>query len=140
MFPIEVRQSKSTVKSKDIVKWLKDNSILDQHGNDFDSDAIVRCLRNSLAHFNINVEAYNEEISSIKLWAINCAAKTICKGENRCNDPKCIPTQYRVNDNGEICTFIFSMHQLREFTNFVINHVLGRLPNDICKKCKHKHD
>ena len=138
MFPIEIRQQKGTAKAKKIAQYLKDRNLVDVHGNDFDSDAIVRCLRNALAHFNVDVEPYNGSISSIKLWAINRPGKTVCKPENACEDPQCIPRQYKANENGEICTFYFSMSELREFTYFVVDHALRLLDDSICEGCECK--
>lgn len=138
MFPIEMRQSKRTAKAKEIVKHLEKYGVVDVHDNNFDPDAIVRCLRNALAHFNVEVESYNGIVSSIKLWAINRPKKTVCKIENACKDPRCIPKQYNATENGEICTFCFSMSELREFTYFVIDHALSLLADDICEDCKYK--
>ena len=42
------------------------------------------------------------------------------------------------NENNEICTFFFTMSELREFTLFVVDHVLDLSPGDICKTCPHK--
>ena len=138
MFPIEMRQSKGTVKAKKIVSYLEDYGLVNTNGNEFDPDTILRCLRNALAHFNVEVESFDKKVSSIKLWAINRPNKTVCKPEHACNNPQCIPKQYATNKNGEICTFVFTMSELREFTHFVIDHVLDRLPSNICKSCPHK--
>lgn len=137
MFPIEKRSEYHIPMAKEVAKYLEGNGNVDLHGNQFSSDDIIRWLRNALAHYNIRVEYARNKISSIRLWAINRESKTICK-QPPCKEPKCIPPQYK-EDHGEICTFTFTMAELREFTYFVVGRALNRLPDDICLNCNYNH-
>lgn len=136
MFPIEFRQ-KGMIKAKQIVEYLNNKGVIETYGNAFNSDDIVRCLRNALAHFNVMVESYNGKVTYIRLWAKNQPKKTICKSDNACDTPKCIPRQYLEDENGEICTFVFTLRMLREFTFYVIEHTLTLLPREVCSDCEY---
>ena len=134
MFPFEKRQHLH-VKTKRIVQYLDARNIVDRHGNDFSCDDVIRYLRNSLAHYNIEVENDLGYISRVRLWGKNPPPKALCKSP--CEKPLCIPEQFQANENGEICTFDFSTSELREFTIFVIQSVLEILTDDICQSCKY---
>ena len=134
MFPIEHR-NKIHLKSSVIARYLEERHIVTKHENSFNSDDIVRYLRNSLAHYNIKVNKGSENISHIKLWGINPPDKTICK--HPCESPKCVQFQYNSNENNEIITFDFDINQLRDFTKFIINSVLEILDSNICIGCKY---
>lgn len=140
LHPIEKRDALH-IKAKPISKWLHENGVVKTHGNEFYPDDIVRYLRNGLAHLNIEVEnnVQNSEkiIGSIKINAKNQPSKSLCKV--RCSDPKCLPKQY-LEEGGSICTFAFSINQLKEFTDFVIKFALEVLPNEICKDCPYKSE
>lgn len=136
MYPIENRQRLHLVKAKIIAQYLRDHNIVCCHNNIFDSDDIVRYLRNSLAHYNVAVEKENEKISKVVLWGINQPDKTICK--ITCEEPKCRPKQYKADTNGAICSFRFTVKELETFTLFVIDHVLGCISNDVCVECKYR--
>ena len=138
MFPIETRQKYGMAKSKKIVNFLKSHNIVDYHGNEFTSDEVVRYLRNALAHYNITVESNNSKVSSVKLWGVNAPDKALCKEAVACENPKCRPKQYISNTHGEICTFTFTVDQLYDFTQFVIEQALSLIPNDVCDNCEYR--
>ena len=133
MYPLENR-SELHLKSTWVAQYLKDNGLVNLHGNNFNSDDILRYLRNGLAHYNIEVIDDSGEISRVKIIAKNLPDKAKC--DPPCENPKCIPVQYnQVND--AICTFEFTVEQLRVFTNFVIDLML---PSEVtlCADCKYK--
>ena len=134
MYPIEKRQS-FHLKSKRVVNYLDELNAIDSHGNSFNSDDIVRYLRNSLAHYNVEVESDNGVISKVKMWGINQPSKAICNPP--CENPRCLPKQYKSNSNGEICTFILSLNDLREFTYFILSEALSAIPSTECAGCTH---
>ena len=136
MYAIENRKDMG-FRAKDICKFLDENNIVDKHGNSFNSDDILRYLRNSLAHFNIKTDSLNGSISEIKFWGRNQEEKTICK--EPCDNPQCIPKQFSSNENGEICTFIFSIEKLKEFTGFVMKYILKKSTSEVCAKCRYNN-
>lgn len=138
MFPLETRQRNHAVKSGTIVRYLREHNIVDDHGNDFDTDTIIRCLRNALAHYNLQVESSGNQISRIKLWSINRPYKTLCKTEDACKEPRCYPMQYKTDDEGAICTFELTMKQLRDFTDMVMDHAMERMAEDKCNGCPYE--
>ncbi len=129
------------IKSSKISNWLLDNGIINNCGNEFNSDDYIRYLRNGLAHFNIQVEDKVEGgsriIDKVLISAKNQEAKSMCK--MTCEVPKCIPKQFKI-ENESICIFVFTTDQLRLFTLFMIEYVLQVLPNDKCYKCGYKEE
>lgn len=140
MFPLETRQKNGLAKAKKIAKYLKDHNLVDVHNNIFNADDIIRCLRKALAHYNVKIENESHMISSIKLWSINRPNKPICKTECIWIPPRCLPTQYNANADGEICTFVFSMPELRSFTYYVIDQALSIASKSICSDCEYRTD
>ena len=134
MYPIEKRRD-FHLKSKKVVNYLDDIKAIDRQGNSFTSDDIVRYLRNSLAHYTVAVESDNKVISKVKLWGINQPSKASC--DSPCENQRCLPKQYESNSNGEICTFIFSIKDLREFTYFILSEALSAIPSTKCAGCAH---
>ncbi|MCL2220504.1 MAG: HEPN family nuclease [Chitinispirillia bacterium] len=132
------------IKSKKMVNWLNERSIIDMHGNEFNTDEIVQYLRNGLAHFNIKIDdsaALSEraEITGISIFGINEDDKVKCKSP--CEIRKCKPRQYQTNncdnnssDKNSICTFRFTVKKLEEFTLDVINSALEKLDKSACSQ------
>lgn len=131
MQPVEKRRDLH-VKSAPLATWLKENKIVDVHDNDYTSDDIVRYLRNGLAHFNIQVNEDGTEISTVRITANNLRKGPICK--QPCKNPKCQPKQFK-DYKGSICTFDFSVVQLKEFAQKVINSSLENYPKMECVSC-----
>lgn len=120
IFVLEKRQTLNFKTSK-AIPFLKENGIVDVHNNCFNNDDIARYLRNALAHFNIDIapDPYNKRIERIKLWGQNEPNKPRCK--EPCAQPRCLPHQYITNEEGAICSFTFSVQQLRQFVDLVTN-------------------
>lgn len=139
MHPMEKRNVLH-VKSKKIAQYLEGHNIVDKCENDYAPDDITRCLRNGMAHFNIEVDSSgipNEQISDIKIWAKNLGSKVQCT--TPCESPKCLPHKYLEKD-GAICIFNFTVESLRSFTNFMINMVLETLEDSMCANCPYRED
>ncbi len=118
---IELR-TKLHVKSKLLVKYLKDEEIVDMCENNFDSDEIIRNLRNGLAHLNIRTNSKDEKtITGIIISSKNNTITTKCK---ECGNKNSLNKNYNEDDDGYICNFKFSIEQLRELTYLVIDSVL----------------
>ena len=98
-------------KTTKMIPFLKENNIVNDYNNCFTSEDIARCLRNALAHFNVEIanDPYGKRIETIRLWSKNLPTKECCK--EPCASPKCIPIQYNANTTGSICTFVFSVSQ-----------------------------
>ena len=124
-------------KSSKIIPVLKEKEIVDLHNNDFTNDDIARYLRNALAHFNIEIsnDPYGNKIEQIRLWSKNCFVNKKCK--DPCSNPKCIPIKYNSDKNGEICTFVFTVKQLKEYVEVVTNIALEN-PSLFCETCKYR--
>ena len=122
-------------QAKKISRYLQSHDLVNYHGNEFTSDDVIRYLRNALAHYNIEVESDNGIVSSVKLWGVNAPDKTLCKEADACDNPRCRPKQYKENDDGAICTFLFTVDQLYDFTLFVIEQALSRISDDVCAEC-----
>lgn len=136
MFVLEKRRMLN-LKTAKVISFLKENGIADVHNNNFTNDDIARYLRNALAHFNIDVapDPYNKRIEQIKLWGQNEPNKPRCK--EPCAQPRCLPQQYIANAEGEICSFTFSVEQLRKFVDLVTDAV--SIDNcAFCSMCQHK--
>lgn len=136
MFVLEKRQMLN-FKTTKAIPFLKDNNIVDTHNNRFSNDDIARYLRNALAHFNIYVapDPYDKRIELIKLWGQNEPDKPHCK--EPCAQLRCLPQQYNANTEGEICSFTFSVEQLRQFVDLVTDAV--NIDNcAFCSMCQHK--
>ena len=132
MYPIEKRRE-IHAKSSEISKWLTDHGIVDNCGNQHNCDDIVRYLRNGLAHYNISVTG--DPIKDIRIEAKNLPVRAACK--EPCTATKCIPTPLK-EVNRSICTFNFTIKTLKEFTEFLIEHSLQQIPDDICNQCPYK--
>jgi hypothetical protein len=139
MLPIEKR-SDLHIKSRPMLDWLDENNIFNKHGNEFNCDDIVRYLRNGLAHFNIKVNNDEEKnISEIVIFAKNQDDAPPKSCTELCDDPKCKPKQFNADQDGSICTFSFTVKQLKDFTFSVIDSVLKDLSSDtrgqMCNSC-----
>lgn len=134
MYILEKRDNLHFKISK-IIPFLKEKQIVDIHNNNFVNDDIARCLRNALAHFNIEItnDPYGKRIEQIRLWSKNLPANAKCKGP--CSNPKCIPNQYNSDKSGGICTFTFTTAQLKEYVEMVTNMALNE-ECAFCETCK----
>ena len=134
MYLIENR-NELHIKSKKIEKWLRENIRIDGCGNEFNSDELVRCLRNGLAHFNIMVESNNEKISLININAKNVLYKSCfnysCENSN-------ITNKNYLESDGYILRFFFTVQQLKKFTQFIVDIALDVMKNDKCELCKYR--
>lgn len=135
MFTLEKRKMLN-IKTTKVIPFLKENGIVDDHNNGFTNDDIARYLRNALAHFHIEVapDPYNKRIEQIKLWGQNEPNKPRC--EEPCTQPRCLPDQYNTNAQGEICSFTFSIDQLRQFVDLVTD-VANIKDCAFCSMCQH---
>lgn len=120
------------VKPRPLVDWLEKNNIVDKQENDYNHDDIIRYLRNGLAHFNIQVNGDGEKITTVLITAKNLKKEPICK--QPCEKPKCVPRQLN-EKKGSICTFSFSVDQLKKFTEFVIKNSLKCHGIMRCENC-----
>lgn len=123
----------SGIKSSELIKEMRGfGCIIDEHGNEFTSDEIMKCLRNGLAHFNIIVSPNsNKEIEEIIIYAKKR------KGDNRVSESfsfydylqKCGITIEDI-----ICCFRFPVTALERTTDYIIDKVLNER-GEYCKKC-----
>lgn len=143
MYPLEKRDCLH-MKAKKIARYLQEHGIVSTCGNEFQSDDMIRYLRNGLAHFNIEVNsdaAQDKQIRNIKIWAQNLKPKPRCK--NPCERPQCIPHQYcekKDDVNNAICEFTFTIESLKAFTDFIIENVLNTLEDDVCYNCQYREE
>jgi len=132
--------------SKIAVQQLKANNIvLYEQENNFNEVKILKCLRNGLAHLNIETE--NEDLPSKEKGIKNIIIfdKHIIYG-SKCKSPckarKCVskvPVINRGCKYKSICKFTFSFDQLEKFTYSAIKFVLKRIPETKhCKVCVNK--
>ena len=135
MFILEKRQLLNLKVTK-VVPFLVDNNIVDTYNNPFNKDDIARYLRNALAHFNIKVSSdpYNKRIEQIVLWGKNEPNKPRCA--NPCSQPQCLAEQFKESAEGAICSFKFSINQLRQFVNLVAE-VVSAEECAFCSICAH---
>ena len=133
MQPIENRKG-IHAKSKEIERCIRRYAFVNDFGNNFDSDTVVRYFRNGLAHFNIKVlpdDLKKEKISQVIIWAENRAEKPLCK--KPCVTPQCVPVQHEADANGAICRFEFSCSELHALVNDVVTYILSTMQHETCE-------
>ena len=136
MYILEKREQLHFKPDK-IIPFLKERNIVDVHNNEFLNDDIARYLRNALAHFNIEIsnDPYGKRIETIRLWSKNSPDKAHCKVP--CESPKCISPQYNSDECGAICSFVFTVAQLKEYVNLVTDIALNE-DCPFCATCQYK--
>ena len=103
--------------------------IINDGGNKFKREALLRQLRNGLAHFNLKTYAPEGTINTIKIWV---GRRT--KKDNRYQE---------FNDEEitkAICVFTFSVDQLRIFSEYVTDIVLENIDYGICGNCPYQEE
>lgn len=128
MYCIETKKVPHKANSK-IIEWLSQNDIINDGGNKFKREALLRQLRNGLAHFNLKTYAPEGTINTIKIWVGRWTKK-----DNRYQE---------FNDEEitkAICVFTFSVDQLRTFTEYVTNIVLENIDYGICSNCPYQEE
>lgn len=130
------------VKSAKVAAHLRENKLVDECGNRFEPDQMVRYLRNSLAHFNMEVasDPYGN-LETVCLWGIN--ASNYAKCSQPCSQLRCIPEQFKekeiqvsAGNVKAICIFKFSVEELHEFVAFIYELVIGN--DTMCAECNLK--
>ena len=115
--------------NRKIIEWLSQNDIINDGGNKFKREALLRQLRNGLAHFNLKTYAPEGTINTIKIWVGRWSKK-----DNRYQE---------FNDEEitkAICVFTFSVDQLRIFSEYVTDIVLENIDYGICGNCPYQEE
>jgi hypothetical protein len=112
--------------STGVVDLLNKRGVMICTNSELDNFQIFAALRNGLAHLNIETE--NDSCGNISIVRIKSNKEIhepICQVP--CELKRCVDKNRRIDRNVIICTFIFSVEQLKGFYEDFVEYALERM-------------